>query len=142
MVFRITVQQYAVSPCLILSLPVLLLIFPNITANHALYTHNYREMNTYKGVFLSMISPLDLNMFVSLLRKSGFYVHIFCIIGLLPQHGSYCHPKRRRDSAASTNTSHSSSDQVRMYFRLNDAYVSNKLSNLNLWHTKFRVSVL
>ena len=142
MVFKITVQQYAVSPCLILSLPVLLLIFPNITANHALYTHNYREMNTYKGVFVSMISPLDLNMFVSLLRKSGFYVHIFCIIGLLPQHGSYCHPKRRRDSAASTNTFHSSSDQVRMYFRLNDAYVSHKLSNLNLWHTKFRVSVL
>ena len=142
MVFRITVQQYAVSPCLILSLPALLLIFPNITANHALYTHNYREMNTYKGVFVSMISPLDLNMFVSLLRKCAFYVHIFCIIGLLPQHGSYCHPKRRRDSAASTNTFHSSSDQVRMYFRLNDAYVSHKLSNLNLWHTKFRVSVL
>ena len=142
MVFRIMVQQYAISPCLILSLPALLLIFPNITANHALYTHNYKEMTTYKGIFVSMTTPLDLNIFGSLLRKCAFYVHIFCIIGLLPQHGSYCHPKRRRDSAASTNTSHSSSDQVRMYFTLNDEYTSHKLSNLNLWHTKFRVSVL
>ena len=71
--------------------------------------------------------------------KCAFYVHIFCVIDLLPQHGFYYHPKRRRDSAACTNNSHSTTDQVWMYFTLNDAYISHKLGNFNLWHTKFCV---
>ena len=82
MVFRIMVQQYALSPFLLQSLTHYSYHYFQISQQIMLYIHIITmkshingEINTYDGMFVCMTTPLDVNVFESLLNVPFMYIY-------------------------------------------------------------------